>query len=131
MIDEAIAELQAAPPEAMNLLALGDLLLAEGQTQAAREAYGKVVLPAAQKWQTQLRYALCDWVEGRLFDAVQQMTRLCAEGEGNPLVRYYAAAMLEQLGRYQQARTVIGGAATDEEQLGKLIVRLRGRLGSD
>ena len=111
-------------------MTLGDLLLATGQTPAAAEAYGKVVLPAPQQRQTQLRYALCDWVEGRFFDAVGELRRLGVGGDGDPLVRYYAAAMLEQLGQYEQARTAIRGAATTEEQLGKLILRLQARLAA-
>jgi len=129
LIAQAILELRAAggdDPEVQ--LRLGDLLLRRGKTAEARKSYAKVDLPPGENWRLALRLALCDWVDGKLFTAADAMEELAADDR--PVVSYYRALLLEQLGRYEEAAGAIATARGTDATLAPLIERLRRRLGA-
>ena len=65
LIERAVTELRAAADGSAKVqLTLGDLLLRQGKVDEARQAYARVSLPDEQRWEIQLREALCRWVEG-------------------------------------------------------------------
>jgi uncharacterized protein HemY len=93
----------------------------------ARRLYAEAAVGAPRAWESALREALCDWAEGRFFPAADTMGRL-TETTDEPIVRYYLAVLLEQLGRYKEAKIAIAGAHTTDASLGKLVERIRRRL---
>lgn len=97
MIDWAIEECRTVDDPASALL-LGDLLLRKGLADQARAVYRKLTPSEEQRWTVEMRLALCDWVGGRLHEAVDEMETLAREGQREP-VRYYLAAMREVLGQ--------------------------------
>ncbi|HAU36461.1 MAG TPA: hypothetical protein DCX07_01930, partial [Phycisphaerales bacterium] len=128
LIDAAVAELRAAPEtDAAARLTLGDVLLRKGLVKDAREAYRAVRLVPAEQWQLDLRKALCLWVEGDSATADDALAALDRAGD-QPLVKYYLAAVLEQIGRYREAQSILGGATADTGPAADLIRRLRIRL---
>ena len=129
LIEQAIAELRAAPAAPDSRLTLGDLLLRRGRTQDARRAYRQLQPAEADRWKVGLRLALCDWVDGRLYEAADALDEL-GRTTGRPAVRYYHAVLLEQLGRYERARQVLRGERPLDQQLDKLIRRIRERLAA-
>jgi len=128
MIDAAIDELRATHPRsgAADLM-LGDLLLRRGQVAAARQVYAGTGMGESQHWQLDLREALCLWAEGNVSPAAEKLARL-AKACGRPLVAYYRASLLEQLGLYSEARSALAAARSDDERLQKLIEEIRVRL---
>ncbi len=128
LYDKALAELQALPQRdaAMQML-LGDLLLRGGKTAEAREAYASVKLPEADGWKLELRRILCDWVDGKLFDASAALAALAGK-TNQPAVRFYQATLLEEIGDYAAARTAVAKATSDDEKMTKALETLRARL---
>ncbi len=128
LIQQAIAELRLARLQDPQIkLRLGDLLLRSGAAVEAREVYAGVSLEPANAWQLTLRKALCDWAAGELFTAAEAMRKL-AETTGEPLVGYYLAVLLEQLGRYEEANGAIAQTVATDAALRALIERIRRRL---
>jgi tetratricopeptide (TPR) repeat protein len=149
---EAIAALQAAPnlpAEGRRMLA--DLLLRVGRPAEAREAYRAASADGAEAGAVALRLALCDWVEGDLWRALDALGGLDGAGpvsppgtgeaastpstrEGlsprrDPLREYYRALLLEEMGYYPQARDALRAATNGAGPgLTKLIEQARGRL---
>lgn len=100
LVNEAIRELDAASDlDAQGKLLLGDLWLRKGCPDKARAIYGGIKLPGADQWQLTLRGALCDWVEGRCFEASDTLKALAAQGRQS-LVLHYLVTLSEQLGDY-------------------------------
>jgi len=131
LMQAAVARLQAQPnPTDEMLLALGDLMLRQGRLGEARSTYAKVSVGPEDAWRIDLRRALCSWAEGRLFTAADELAGLAAACT-EPLPRYYQAALLEQLGWYDQARSAIAGVAASAPDVQRLLVRLRSRLAQD
>ena len=128
LMRRATAELQGRPaPTSEVLFAHGDLLLRQGRVREARRLYSKAAVGAPRAWESALREALCDWAEGRFFPAADAMSKL-TETSDEPIVRYYLAVLLEQLGRYEEAKIAIAEAHTTDASLGKLVERIRRRL---
>jgi len=130
LIAQAILELRAAGGnDPVVQLRLADLLLRRGKTAEARKSYAKVNLPPGEDWRLALRLALCDWVDGKVFAAADAMDELAAPDR--PVVSYYHALLLEQLGRYEEAADAIAGARSADATLAPLIERVRRRLGAN
>jgi hypothetical protein len=108
-------------------LRLGDLLLRKGLAAGAADVYDHVQIPSGDQWKLMLRYLLCDWTRGRLWKSADGLARL-AGSCGQPVVRYYAAAAFEVLGRYDRALRAITPARPQDEQLRHLTDELRLRL---
>lgn len=113
MTDQAIAELRAADSrDAQAEIVLGDLLLNKGLSGQARECYARATRQQSMKDQVALRLALCDWVEGNYYAAVDSLDKL--PGDGNlPLAGYYRACMLIRLGLYDRARKALSEISLD------------------
>ena len=127
LIDQAISTLRGAPADPNVRLTLGDMMLAKGLPQEARRDYAGANLPDGRQWELQLRNGLCDWAEGKFYDAAGRLQVSAATGK--PLARYYLAVLLEQLGLYDRARQAIENASSDDQQLAALIERVKTRLG--
>ncbi|HOF18799.1 MAG TPA: tetratricopeptide repeat protein, partial [Phycisphaerae bacterium] len=89
--------------------------------------YRAVRLVPAERWQLDLREALCLWVEGDPVAAADALAALDRTGD-QPLVKYYLAAVLEQIGRYPEAQSALAGAKADTGPTADLIRHLRIRL---
>jgi len=131
LIDRAIAALRAAPRDDLPARRmLGDLLLRQGRTGEARKAY-QAARPAtagrADAGSLRFRQALCDWIDGRCFDAADSLEELAKDSPA-PIVRYYQALLLEQIGQYDAARSAIADVKGDQEELQQSITRLGQRL---
>ena len=131
MIDRAIEELESLgtsrPAEASILL--GDLHLRRGRPRKARGAYRDSVggrSSPRDPCPIRMRFALCDWVEGGLFEAERALSRLAHADR--PAVRYYHAVLLEQLGRYDAARRAASPAVAKDPRVQRLLERIRNRL---
>ncbi|HET6429453.1 MAG TPA: hypothetical protein VFJ30_13645 [Phycisphaerae bacterium] len=130
LTDRAIRELRGEPRLAAPArLVLADLLLRLGRTAEARAECQRLQLPQGERWKTELRSALCDWVEGKPYAAADALETI-AIASGQPLVRYYQALVMEHLGRYDQARRAAAAAEklTTDPILLREIRRLRDRL---
>ncbi|MCE5277064.1 MAG: hypothetical protein ABFD92_08275 [Planctomycetaceae bacterium] len=129
LIDQAIAAAEAAPPgDADAARAAGDLHLRKGQTDQARAAYERAAKAIGTHAPLRLRMILCDWVEGRLWKAHQQLDALTAGDEPNEAECYYHATLLEQLGLYDQARAVALKANPHDPAVREYIERLLARI---
>lgn len=97
LIEPAIETLKtAAITDRETQLFRADLLLKRGQPEQAREILNK--LPPGDKDDNRivsLRLALCDWVEGKLFEARDSLGKL---GSKNPVVKYYLDELNMQIG---------------------------------
>jgi hypothetical protein len=101
LIDRAIATLRAAPADdARGRLMLGDLLLRRGRSAQARQVFAEVKLDAKEAWRLDLRSALCDWAEGKLFVAMEALNRMDKASNWSyaPVVRYYLEELRKQVG---------------------------------
>ena len=128
LIRRAIGELQtAADTDPQARMRLGDLLLRTGSIADAKSTYATVKLTPQDAWELALRDALCEWAEGKLHEAGDALGKLARQSD-EPLVSYYHAVLLEQIGRYDEARATIAAAHTDAPVLGPLIKRIRQRL---
>ncbi len=114
-IDQLYAKANLSPEE---WLMLGDLLLRTGQTDQARLAYNRLA-ELMPKWENDLqhrfRLAMCDWVTGQYYQAVEELNQLTQKfhsSSESQAVRFYLTRMLEQLGLYNQAWEVISAAKT-------------------
>jgi tetratricopeptide (TPR) repeat protein len=132
LMDQATAALEQARPDPQITRMLGDLYLRQGRPDEARAQYGKL-LPTGGKsspagdWQVPMRLALCDWAQGRLFVALDQLKQL-SQTAREPLVAYYCAMLLEEIGQPADAKAAIADAKSDDPQLARLIGLLRDRL---
>jgi len=91
--------LQAAAGDDPQLrLLLGDLLLSQGDSAAADQAYQAAAAAGADPNQIKLRKALLLWVTGRLFEADARLGQIVNE-TGSAEARYWQAMLAEQLGR--------------------------------
>jgi len=128
---QAIAELRAAAPTAENRLLLGDLLLNGGSIEAARRAYAEAQEQGAAPGEVRFRNRCCDAV-GLKISPPPLLLPLdegpVPAGLDSPTARYYEALALEQWGRYDQALAALRGVQPRDEQLARLIDRLRRRL---
>jgi hypothetical protein len=146
---EAIAGLRSAPNlSAEGRMMLADLLLRVGRPAEAREACRSASAGGAEAGAVALRLALCDWVEGDLWRALDSLGGLDGlDGAGaqgpasrpspragssprdDPLREYYRARLLEEMGYYPQARDALRAAAAGASpELAKLIEQARGRM---
>jgi hypothetical protein len=109
LIDEAVAQLQSPGEDRGGQchMLLGDLLLRKGLPAEARQAYAQVTLERDQAWQLELRLALCDWVDGKLWKAADDLKALSAKCD-QPSVKFYRLHLAELLG---DAATVAACAA--------------------
>ena len=110
---------QPGPPATKRLR--GDLLLRRGQPGRAREVYTNIPPATApvNKWQIQMRLALCDWLEGKLFEAADALKSIAAPDR--PAVLYYQAILLEQLGQYDAAVSAVSAAGSGDAKILKLL----------
>jgi len=131
LIDRALGLLDGPDLSPPLRLVRGDLLLRQGRVEAARQAYeglrGAGAALAGQEWMLQMRLALCDAVEGRLFVAATKLGGL-AEAREQAAVRFYHAAVLELLGRHAAARQTLRGVTPDDPALQELLDGLRADL---
>jgi Flp pilus assembly protein TadD len=98
LIEEAIAQLQEEKsPDSETLLLLGDLLLRKGDSVGARAAYSKVHFDHNREWELALRKALCDWVDGDLWAAMDALHQLDKDSP-DPMVRSYLLLLAQELG---------------------------------
>ena len=121
--DQAIAELAAAPAGSLTSgTAHGDLLLRKGLVFQARDAYRGTgaALP--------LRSALCDWTEGKLFDAEKALAAITTRPDAAASARCYHALLLEQLGRYPEARKILARTHATDPAVKELLTRISLRL---
>jgi hypothetical protein len=99
LIGPAIAALRSAPQDdAEAQLMLGDLLLRRGWAAEARQVFARASLLPGDGWKLKLRAALCDWAEGRLFEARDALRALSASS-GEPILRYYQDELRKQIGQ--------------------------------
>jgi MFS family permease len=132
LVNQAIAELRAAPARtAANQLLLGDLLLGKGDVAAARAIYQGIAADDAGAQALRLRLALCDWAAGDLFAASGALAELSRQSR-DLTVRYYHAALLEELGIYSQAYAALRDADVDSAPIGAALnaERLKRRLAA-
>jgi len=122
LIELAVAELRAAAPTAGNRLLLGDLLLNRGRPDEASQAYAEAALRGVDPPTARSRQSLCRRVAGLVG------AKRLPKGFFTPMVRYYHALVWEQLGYYDSALVELRGTQAEDEQLGRLIDRLRRRL---
>jgi len=119
-------------------LLLGDMMLRKGLAFEAQAAYQQVQLPPADAWQLELRAALVDWVGGPRMappcatpyapigfnNAVARLRNMVRQHGDKPILRYYLAEMLEDLGyndeveqlRSQPDVAAFARAATERSQ---------------
>jgi len=131
LIQQAIAELRAAPATAANRLALGDMLLNRGRPDEARRAYVQAERQGAHPPTVRFRKACCDAVglktgSSRLVPAFLDQT--APDDLRSPTAKYYQAVGLEQWGRYEEALGRLRDVQPRDAQLARLIDRLRRRL---
>ena len=129
LIGQAIRELKGIwQPNAEINFMLGDLTLRCGRPEEARQYYNSAAASDKKLALTiELRLALCDFVEGRLFAAADKLGEL-VKRDDSPVVRFYLASLLEILGRYDEARAAIANAESDDEQFQKIIEQIRAHL---
>jgi tetratricopeptide (TPR) repeat protein len=138
---EAIGELRAAGTnlDPAGRMALGDFLLRLGRVSEARTEYQAAAKGGADPATENLRLALCDWVEGNLYAALDRLagsqTRASTGPAGAgapeawPLREYYRGLLLEELGYYAQAKGALEAAAAGASpELAKRIEQARERL---
>jgi tetratricopeptide (TPR) repeat protein len=125
LMDQATVALEQAKPDPAVTRTLGDLYLRQGRLDEARAQYGK--LSHADDWEVAMRLALCDWAQGRLFLALDQFKQL-SQTARQPLVTYYYAMLLEEVGQPADAKSAIADAKSDDPQLARLIKLLSDRL---
>ena len=122
---------------------LGDLLLRKGLTEQARSAYQSIP-GGTRDIERSLRLALCDWADGELVQASQELglvgeravaadKRRSAQPHDEgvnllPLIRFYQGDLFELMGDYGAARKALEGTQADDPELASLIDRLRLRL---
>jgi hypothetical protein len=123
-IDRLTAEGRTDPG---NALLLGDLLLQTGQVDRARETYASIGASHRDAEAAQVRLLLCRWATGRLVAPADLLAQLAVSRDDDE-ARYYAALMLETIGRYDRALEIITPAGGQSGQARRLINALRGRL---
>lgn len=107
LINEAIGQLEAADQlSADQRLLLGDLLLRKGMPAEAKVHYAQVTLAADRQWEIDVRYALCDWVEGKLFEAYDSLKELSGTSD-KPLAKYYLVGLADLTGRYEVSKELL------------------------
>jgi hypothetical protein len=99
LINEAISQLESPGDDwgGQCHMLLGDLLLRKGLPSKARQAYTQVTLAEDQAWQLSLRLALCDWVEGKLWKAADDLKALSTKCD-QVSVKFYRLHLAELLG---------------------------------
>jgi tetratricopeptide (TPR) repeat protein len=111
-----------------DLRLLGDMYLRLGLPEAARPNFEQIARNSpgeAQRPEIRLRLALCDAVEGEFFRAEERLR--ADDDEPMPAnLHYTRAAILEILGRYEQALAALD--AMEGNQTGVNIERVAGRL---
>ncbi len=85
----------AAATDRPAQLLRADLLLRRGWVDQAREVLSKLPPGGKDDWQISLRLTLCDWVQGKLFEARAGLKRI---GVKNPVVKYYLEELDAQIG---------------------------------
>ena len=127
LMSAAIEELNAiADPSAQEQLVWADLLLRQGLGDLVFPNYLNLDVPEDRQWQLALGVALCYWVCGEFSNAIE--TFEVEPSSNEPVYAYYHAALLEQLGRYGDARARLSGVHTPSNDLGVLLKKLRKRL---
>jgi tetratricopeptide (TPR) repeat protein len=124
--EQAIELLEALPSASpAQSLRLGDLLLNRGRVEEARQTYRRLELPPARQWELKMRLALCDWAQDRPFEALAGLEPL----PNLPAPSYYRAALLRQMGRYEDAMKVLRQVEWSSDQAGLLAGRMRSQIG--
>jgi tetratricopeptide (TPR) repeat protein len=114
-------------------VAAGDLLLRLGRPAPARAHYLKAA-GDANRQDVSLRLALCEWVEGNLPAALAMFEGAGrADGEAprqinDPVALYFRSLLLEEMGRYEQAKKALRAAESAAPDLARLIDRAWARL---
>ena len=130
LMGEAVKELNAiADPSAQEQLAWADLLLRQGLGGLVFPNYLNLDVTDDQQWRLSLGVALCYWICGEFSNAIE--TFEIEPSSNEPVYVYYHATLLEQLGRYEDAREILTGVETPDNDLGVLLKKLRKRLATN
>ncbi len=129
LMGEAIELLSALPnPTLEESMTSGSLYLRQGDL-AFIAGYIAVASSAADySWPFSLALAMAEWIQGDLFEALRILDVHAQNDE--PLLAYYHASLLEQLGRHEEARERLIGIETPNNDLGVLLKKLRKRLAT-
>lgn len=112
LTDQAISELKSiGRADAATYLTLGDLLLRQGRAGEAHDAYSIASSAGADETEIALRMALCLWVQGQHYPAGEAMKKIANE-KNHAVARYYLGRLLEELGRYSDARAALTALAS-------------------